>query len=130
GDGGLRHHGHVNDDPVALDEPASGKHAGEAGDLVVQLSIGEAQFGFGYRTIVDEREAIAIPRGDVAVEAIVAGVELPAGEPPIERRVGAVEHFFPGFDPVNSPCGFGPESLRIVERPAVDIIDATHGPSV
>jgi len=37
---------------------------------------------------------------EVAVDAVVAGIELPPDEPLPERRVGSVEGFAPGLVPI------------------------------
>ena len=38
---GLRHHRHVDDDPVALADPVPDQGTGEAGDQVLQLGVGD-----------------------------------------------------------------------------------------
>ena len=50
-----------------------------------------------------ERDAVAVAGLDVAVEAVVRGVELAADEPLGERRVRPVEHLVPLLDPVAAP---------------------------
>jgi len=41
GNGGFGDHGHINDDPVALDHPQVGQGAGKAGDQVLQFGVGD-----------------------------------------------------------------------------------------
>src|SRR4030095_1851562 len=52
----------------------------------------------------------------MAVQRIVAGVELAAGEPAVERRLAVVEHLVPAPGPVDRLGLLGPEALGVAER--------------
>ena len=81
----LGNHRHIDRDAVALGHTEPGQHSGEQRDLVTQLSIGERRLTAGDRTVVHECELLAAPGVDVAVQCVVAGVQLPVGEPPVQR---------------------------------------------
>ncbi len=57
----LRHHGHVDDDPVTLLNPLPRKHAGKSGHLIKQLAVGERLDDSRHRTVIDERRLFARP---------------------------------------------------------------------
>src|SRR6202158_2294472 len=70
----------------------------------------------------------AAPLLDVAVERVVAGVGLGAGEPAVERRPAGVEHPRPGPGPVDRLGRLGPEALRILHRAGIGFVEASrHG---
>jgi hypothetical protein len=60
-----------------------------------------------------ERDAIAAPRLDVAVNAVVRDVQLAVGEPLVERRVGIIENRRERLGPVERPRLLGPELVRV-----------------
>ena len=119
-------HRHVDDDPIAALDPEAGEHAGEAGDLALQLGIADAADGVGHRAVIDDRGLVAAALLDMAIDGVVAGVELAAGEPAVERRPAVVEHRVPRLRPVNVGGGLGPEGLRVVAPGAVDLVVATR----
>ena len=121
----LGHHRHVDDHAVAGRHALRRERPGDARHLVAQLGEGEAADGPGDRAVVDERELLAASALDVAVEAVVAGVEHAAGEPAVERRVRVVAHRLPAPVPVQRFRGGGPEVPRIVPRAAVGLF--VHG---
>ena len=84
--------------------------------------------GAGDRAVVDQRQLIGTPMLDMEVDGVVAGVELAAGEPPVERGVGPVQYVLPGPIPLDRLGGAAPESLRRVDRlVAGALIVAGHG---
>lgn len=71
--------------------------AGEAGDLILQLRIGDRLFRIRDGAAVDDGRLIAAPVLDVAVNATEAGVQLATPEPPEVGRVRSVKHCVPGL---------------------------------
>ncbi len=108
----LRNHRHVNRDAVAGLQPA--EVAQHRRDLVhprVQLLVGDRAerlvLRFGHE---DERRLVLVLR-QMPVDAVVAGVELPADEPFPERRLARVERRMPVPIP-GQQVGVFPEALR------------------
>ena len=81
GDEGLRDHGHVEDDAVALADAKPGEHEGAGLHVLKQLGIGDGAFDAGDGTVVDDSGQVAAPIVDVAVEGVVADVAGAIGEP-------------------------------------------------
>jgi hypothetical protein len=98
GDGKLRHHRHVERDPVADRQAA--KVAQQRRNLVhppIELLVGNVL----YRLIFELWNQmycsfIPIPI-KMSVNAIVGGINLAADEPSPERRVARIERFLPVF---------------------------------
>ena len=109
-------HRHVDDDAVALADALRRDRAGELRHVIAQLAIGEALLRAGDRRIVDQRRLLGAAALDVAVERVVAGIELAAGEPAIERRLGASSTLSQRLRPVDRLGLLGPESLGVAER--------------
>ena len=116
----FRDHRHIEDDAVALGHALGRDHAGDPRHLVAQLAIGEALLGTGDRRIVDQRRlvgpVVSWSTVHMPVERIVAGIELAAGKPAIEGRVGRVEHLVPALRPIDRRGLLGPEPLGIAQR--------------
>ena len=101
GDGQLRNHGHVDGDAIALLQ--SGKFAQHGGDFIhaaIEFLIGDDDvvlvFGLGNE---DERGLVLV-FGEMAVDAVVAGVQLAADKPFPERRMIGVQRGVPILIPV------------------------------
>ena len=86
GDGSFRNHRQVEDDTVAPADTACAERAGEARGEPLQLGIGEALHDAGYGTVVDQCRLFAAPRVHVAIQRVVAGIDLGAREPAGEGR--------------------------------------------
>jgi hypothetical protein len=57
----------------------------------------------------------------------MASIEHTAGEPAVERRVGAVQDLVPGLDPVDAAGSVAPEAFGVVQRTGVKLcISAGH----
>ena len=112
----LGHHRHVDHDPVALLDPQRGERAGEGGDLVEQLGVGEGGDRVRDGAVVDQGRLVATPVAHVAVEGVEAGVERAAPEPSVEGRVGVVEHAGRLGDPLDRLRGIPPEGVRVGDR--------------
>ena len=120
----LRDHRHVDDDAVALGDAEVAQHRAEQLHLGEHAAVGEGLDGVGDRRIVDQRHLVVAPVGDVAVEAVVAGV---AGGALVPAAVDAglrVEHFFRRLEPVDVLGGLRPEALRVALPLGVDVLVA------
>ena len=85
----LRHHRHIEDDPVALADALGRDHASGARDLVLQLGKAEGQARIRHRAFVDQRQILAAPRRDMAVDGIMACVHQAARKPAFALGPGA-----------------------------------------
>lgn len=85
-------HRDIDDDAVALADPALLQGIRETGHACEEIRIGDARDGavVGFE---DHRDALAVAGFDVTVEAVVRRVQLAVVEPLVERRVGLIEHF-------------------------------------
>ncbi len=90
-DDGLRDHRHVQHHPVTLADPQTAQDTGETCCLVEQFPVGVRPLGARHGGVVDQRGLIAATVGDVAVQGVGAGVQLPVGEPAVERWSAVVE---------------------------------------
>ena len=91
GDERLRHHRHVDDDPVALADAAGRERAGEPGHPLEQLGIGEGRLGAGDGQVVDDRRPVAVAAATWRSTALWQMLQPRVGEPAVERRAGGVE---------------------------------------
>ncbi len=112
-DRGERDHRQVDDDPVALAHPEAAQHAREAGHLVEQLGVGQRRHGPGHRGVVDDRGLVAPAVAHVPVHRVVAGVEHPAGEPPVQRGGVRVEDPHGLRVPLHERGRLAPEAVRV-----------------
>src|SRR5262249_44506947 len=71
GDGCLRHHGHVDDDAVALADTEPGNRPGEERHRIAQPAIGEVTLRPGDGAVIDQGKTVAVARCDMAIEAVV-----------------------------------------------------------
>ncbi len=111
----LRHHWHIDEDPVALLDAARRQRPGEAGHDIGKFPIGEAFDLPRHRAVVNQRRLIAPPVFNVTVQTVVAGVEFRPFKPAIERRVVGIEHPVPGLEPAYPLRRAGPEDLRLFQ---------------
>ncbi len=86
GDRQLGDHRHVDADPVAALDAEGAQHVGEPAHLVVQLGVGD-RAGVAGLALPVVGDLVAEPGVEVAVEAVVGDVELPAHEPLGEGQV-------------------------------------------
>src|ERR1700676_1402490 len=73
------------------------------------------------RAVPDQRDPLAAPGRDMAVERIPAGIEPAAGKPAIERRPRVVEHPVPAPFPIDRLRRLGPERLGLGQRAAMGL---------
>ena len=116
----LQHHRHVDGDPVALADPVVAQDVGQAADFPLELPvIHRAAFARGVRFPYQGR--LAPPGVDVAVHAVVAGVE-PAVEEPLDLAVFPLEFAHPAerMEPVELLPGLlVPERLGLLDAARV-----------
>ena len=117
----LGHHRHVDDHAIAGGHSLCGERAGDPRHLVAQLGEGEPAHGVRHRAVVDQRELPAAAAVDVAIEAVVAGVEPASSEPAVEGRIRVVAHRVPAPVPVQRFRGSGPEFPRVLLRSTVGV---------
>ena len=125
-EGRFGHHRHVDQDAVALDDADARQHAGQTRDLVAQLAIGDMPDLASNRAVPDQRDALAPPRHDMAVDRIPAGVEPGARKPAVKGRPAPIEHAVPAPLPVDCLGRLRPEFLRPFERAAIGLQIARH----
>ena len=115
GQHGHRHLGdHRKEDPdhVAGLDPALLQHVGQPLDVAEQLGVGHvALLALLPAPVVGH--PVAAAGVHVAVERVVGGVQLAAGEPLVEGGLGLVEHLVPGLEPVERLGLLGPPGLRV-----------------
>ena len=90
--------------------PSDFRRVGELADFAVQLLVGQRARIAGL-ALPDDRGLVAAV-GQVPVEAVVAGVELPADEPLGVRGVRPVEHLRPRLEPVQRLAPARPRTHR------------------
>ena len=112
GDGQLRHHGHVQRDPVALIHAQALQPVGELADLAVQVAVG-VHLPVSRLALPDDGRLVLARPVQVPVDAVVGCVELAAHEPLGERRVRPVQHGVPGLEPVQLAGEPGPERFGV-----------------
>src|SRR5207302_11269292 len=112
--------------PIAATDPQAPQRAGEQRHLVAQLAVGEARNLARQRAVPDEGELIAAALFDVQIQRVEAGVQLASAEPPVERRLGAVEDLRPALVPADVLGELAPEALGIFERAAVGFLVTGH----
>ena len=124
GDHRFRHHGHIEDDAIALRDAEIAQDRGEHLRLHLQAVIADGALLTRKRGIVDDRRLLAAPAQDVAVDRVPAGVADAAGEPaPVDAGIG-IEHLLGRFDPVDVPRRFAPKALRVALPARVDVVIA------
>ena len=129
GDHRLGHHGHIDDDPVALADSQAGEAAGEPGDDIAEFPVGIGPDRVaGDRAVVDEGRLIGPAAVHVTVERVVARVEDSAREPAVERRIGVVEDLVPLLHPVDVLGHLAPEAVGVAEGSGMGLFVAVgHG---
>ena len=122
GDGQLRHHGQVQAHPVALFDAHLLEHIGEAADFVVEHLIGVGAHVFVFLALPDDGGLVAAAVGQMAVQAVIGGVELAAAEP---FDFGGAEIVFEDLVPGGFPGqqfggALGPVALGVFDGAFVD----------
>ena len=121
-DHGFRHHRHIEDDAVALDDAEILHDGGKRLHLMQHLGIGQpGDDAARQRRIVDQRQLVGAAARDMAVERVVAGVDHGAGEPAAVQSHRRIEDLFRRARSSRSRAPPRPKSPR--DRPANG-----HGP--
>src|SRR5882762_2026999 len=101
GDRQLRNHGHVDGDAIAGFQPGKiAEHRGNFIHALVELLVGDDSGGFAFRLGDEDQRGFVLVFSEMAVNAVVAGVEFAADEPFPEGRVARVERLAPGLVPI------------------------------
>src|SRR5271168_3240195 len=105
GDGQLGNHGHVNGHAVAVFQAGEiAEHGRGLIHALVEFLIGDDGGGFVLRFGNKNQRSLVFVFREMAVDAVVAGVELAADEPLPERGMAGVQRFAPGFVPIEKFC--------------------------
>src|SRR5690606_11742586 len=112
-------------DPVAAADPEAAEGVRGLPDLAVELLVGEGA-GVAGLPLPEEGRLRALRAVEVTVQAIVGGVQLPADEP-FRLRGVPLQDAVPGAEPVELPRPPLPEPLRVLLRPAVDLLVPHEG---
>ena len=115
-DGDLGDHRQVDADDVAGLDPALLEHVGEPLDVAVQVGVGDVAL-LALLAVPVEGDPVAAAGLDVAVEAVVRGVQLAVGEPLVERRVRSRRGPCPrARNQSSSPASFSHQACGIARR--------------
>ena len=106
-------HAHVDGDAVAFLDAERLEGVGELLHFDVELGVGEAA-DFAGLAFPDEGGLVGACAEGVAVDAVVAEVELAADEPFGPGEI-PLEDFVPGLEPVEIAGDVGPEGFGIVD---------------
>jgi hypothetical protein len=109
----LEHHRQVDGDPIALGDAQPCQHVGESLHLGEQLAVGDGP-GVARLPLPVEGHPVAVSGDHVAIEAVLAHVELAAHEPASERELPLADRV-PRLLPVQQVGGLAaPEPLHVV----------------
>ena len=117
-DGELGAHAHIDGDAVAFADAAIFEDVAEALDLLVKIGIGELA-DFSRLAFPEQGDLVGAGTESVAVDTVVAKVELAAGEPASIAHF-AFEHMRMRSEPVEFGGGRGPEDVRVFDALAVE----------
>ena len=109
----LGDHRQVDPDDVALLDPEVLQRVGEPLDVAVQIGVGDVAL-LALLAAPVEGDPVAVAGLDVAIEAVVGGVDLAVREPLVERRVGVVEVLGRLLEPV--------QVLGLLDPPALPVL--------
>ena len=118
GDGQLGGHRQVHRDPVALLDPEVAQRVREAVHVLVEVPVGEGAPVAGL-ALPDERGLVAPGGADVPVDAVHAGVDLPAEEP-LDGGRGPLADGVPRAAPLELARELRPEPLVVAVGLLVD----------
>jgi hypothetical protein len=118
----FRHHRHIEDDAVALDDTEVLHDRRERFHLKQHLGVGQLGYAARQRRIVDQRQLVAASIRDMAVERVVAGVDHGTGEPAAIEPHAGVEDSFRWADPVDLARRLAPKAFRVGQRTGVDLV--------
>src|SRR5439155_19520508 len=96
-----------------------GKDAGTPRHTILQFTEGEGTNRPRNRTVVDQCRLVTATTSNVSIDRVIAGIDLPAGEPPVEGLCRFVQHLVPLLVPVDLLGRLGPEAVGIFDRTRV-----------
>ncbi len=118
GDGGFRHHGHVEADHVAAMHSLRLQDVGKLAHLGVQLAVGELAIFGRVVPFPDDGDLVAA-LGQMAVQTVGRDVEQAVFIPfdgDVARIIGGVLDLGVGLHPVEDLALLAPEGIRILHR--------------
>ncbi len=125
GDRGFRHHGHIDDHPIAIANAVLFQRPGAAGNPVTQVAIADFGDAVGDRAVMDDRGLVRAGGNADAIHMTVDGVEadigLAPGKPFVEGRVAVIEDPVPALEPVTVFGDLAPERSGVGQRPTINI---------
>jgi hypothetical protein len=117
----LRNHRHVQRHSVALLQTA--KVAQQGGDLVYaheEVLVGDVLDGFVLRLRDEVDRSLVLVLGEMAIDAIITGVDSAADEPSPERRIARVKRDVPSLVPVEKIGVLFEVVRKVVETESVE----------
>jgi hypothetical protein len=97
----LCYHRHMQGHPIARFEPAEiSQQRGEFVDPDVQLLIGDMLYRFIFQFRHEMNRSFVFVSGQMAIDAVVAGVDLTADIPFPERGIAGIERLIPPLIPI------------------------------
>ena len=83
GDQGFRHHGHVDDDTIALLDALRLEYTRKLGHLIAHFAIGQHSLAVCNWRVVDDSRLIGTTIFDMVIQCHIGGVHLTISEPAI-----------------------------------------------
>ena len=111
---------HVDQDAVSFFDTVPLEDIGELTDLTMELSVSQDAL-FSWLPLPDDRCLVAARRIEMAVEAVIGGVELPSHEP---LGIGdlPIQNLGPFLEPVEFPGLPGPEGVGLADRLGMELL--------
>jgi hypothetical protein len=113
GNNRFRDHGHVDDHTVSLRHPPFSEPACARCNEVPEFPVTESADGGGDRAVIDKSGLIPVPVFNMAIKAIIAGIQDTPLKPFVIRAVGVLKNLIPLLFPDYFICSMPPEFLRI-----------------
>ena len=112
----FRDHRHIDDDAITPPDTKPPQRAAQARRAVPQLHERDVLCAARHGTVIDEGGLVRTPAVNVPVDGVVAGVQHPAGKPPVKWRPRVVENLVPRLHPSQRGRGFRPELFAMLPR--------------
>ncbi len=130
GEGRFGNHRQVDQHAIAAPDTQRLQARRHAVDLPMQGPVGVGRLDAGLGGDIHQRRLLA-PRGEVAIDGVMAQAGAPADEPARERQARIVEHGAIGCLPVDALRLFAPETGGIIDGTLVQrAIRGGHGHGV
>ena len=122
----LRDHRHVDADAIAAPHAVMKQHVRHAADFVLELPV-RNPLVFARLVLRPDDRVLVSPFVDMAVDAVVAGVQPSTGKPSeVDVLVIAVENRMPFVKPGQRLGLLGPEPLGVVQREPIQTFVLGH----